>query len=124
MSTAHDGETTPIVDRVFELRRRFSYLWQHAQHNSNNVDTSTLATLGECNMFLDLWLNEHIDLSRSRFWDDIAINDVKMQRIRRRVEEAYVLVQHCEKTLKVTYPERHETDAVITEYVERQIVFD
>merc|ERR1711881_307662 len=115
MSTAQDGETTKIVDRVYQLRRRSSHLWQHAKFNPNVVDTSTLATPGECNKFLELWHAEHIDHSRFRFRDEIERNGSKLLKIRTRIEEAYVLILHCEATLGLTYPQADPSDKQITE---------
>jgi hypothetical protein len=115
MSTSRDGETTRIVDSFLTLKDRLHYLSENVQSSSHDV--SRVRHLRQSAGFLELWEQEHINVNRRAFRDGLVMNDAKASRIRKKLEEAEELIQHCEYTLKISYPHASNLEPRLTEYV-------
>jgi hypothetical protein len=117
MSTARDGETTRIVVNFLTLKDRLKYLLKHAQPSPHDVSRSWRQNLNESAWILDLWEQEHIDASKRTLREETAVNEEKVSRVRKRLEEALDLVRHCEYTVKISYPRASLLEPRLTEYV-------
>ena len=119
MSTAQDGDTTTIVNSLYNLRHRLTSLRAAALASdpATGPSVSILRVLTNAETTLELWLNEQFGRGSHARRDNPLLSQGNISRIVRIRNEAIVLLQHCERTLRTSYPEAPATELPIDLYV-------
>ena len=118
MSTLPEGETTRlVVDGCRALKGRLICLLDAAQTSHTDEAQYKISKLRSGQRFLDLWIEEYLDLHKQAFRDSIVLNDEKVARIKKKVEEADEFCSHCEFDLHLPIGSMMPLKEPITLYV-------
>jgi hypothetical protein len=114
-TTWDDDETNATLSHLATLFARLDAAHERVLGGTNSGNQHVQRLLGECKEHLDLWEKEYIGTDGRKFRSIAARNEEQASRIRRKVDEANALMQHCE--FKLRMPQRSFQGLRITEYV-------
>ncbi|KIW09518.1 uncharacterized protein PV09_00394 [Verruconis gallopava] len=104
MSTTRDGDvTTSTLQSIFSLRQRLDAACHASLVLDNYGNHLAKNSLIHCQEYLNLWIEEHVGRTSEgrKFRDFAARNEDKVRWIREIIEEASLLMLHCECKLGI-----------------------